>query len=76
MKKRNSLLGILLEIFISELFYYVKYGGEDTGIMKLYKYVSSYSNIVSVVQDDDYDSHGAKLYDSCGNGIDYASPRP
>lgn len=48
----------------------------STADLKLYKYVSSYSNIVSVVQDDDYDSYGAKLYDKCGNGIEYKSPRP
>ena len=43
--------------------------------LKLYKYVSGYSNIVSSVQDDDYSAHGAKLYDKCGNGIKYVSPR-
>ena len=43
--------------------------------MKLYKNVSGYSNIVSMVADSSEDGHDAKLYDTCGNGIDYTSPR-
>lgn len=43
--------------------------------LKQYKNISGYSNIVSMVVDQNEDGNGARLYDKFGNGIDYTSPR-
>ena len=53
---------------VSELSY-------DENDLKIYKNVSGYSNIASMVVDQDEGGNGAKLYDKCGNGINYTSPR-
>jgi len=56
---------------VSEL----SYSDDYSDRLKLFKNVSGYSNIVSVVVDQSEGGNGARLYDNCGNGIDYMSPR-
>lgn len=53
---------------VSELSY-------NDGNLSKYKNVSGYSNIESMVVDQSDGGSGAKLYDKCGNGINYTSPR-